>query len=457
MKSIASSASRAIRSQTLRARRDLATAAAAATHAEVHQQSTPIASTSTSTPAAAKPLPPAIEPSRAPHIVIPAPGLKPIRGTNRLRIDVAGGVSSSAHTLAIVQALEERVGRIVHIQQTKVSLGSGLSSISFRSNQSPFSQQNEPPVLKSRIYVTLLHPVTLKDTLRLEVPSPKLHPDFRTAGPSLAEIEDALLPPSDTDLIVNRKDLMIVTVNEAPKFDNALGSRLGAGSARSWRNRRQVSEEAQERQKEVDDEIFQTLGRWDGFYGGFQGLRKQYEPYSQEAEKTQAQKRIEAEQKQKAEEQQREELHQAAIKAFRAKALEATKPKQKAESSARSAETSAQDLLQALSGNAESAASLSTGSKGERTDKLAERVRQQARRERLLASRAGGSAAASSASSFRRQSNQSDASAASAGFKVSKSTEPRPRRSADEKDQPKEGGNPLSVVKHWFIGSNKTP
>lgn len=114
-KSLAITANRALRSQAPRARRQLATAA----QAEVQQQQpTPIASTSKPV----TPLSPPVEPSRAPHIVIPAPGLTPTRGTNRLRIDVAGGVPSSAHSLAIIQALEERVGRIVHIQQTKVSI-----------------------------------------------------------------------------------------------------------------------------------------------------------------------------------------------------------------------------------------------------------------------------------------------------------------------------------------------
>lgn len=297
------------------------------------------------------------------------------------------------------------------------------------------------------MYVTLLHPVTLKDTLRLEVVAPKLQSDYRTAGPSLAEIEDATLPSNDTELVIGRKDVMLVSVNEAPAYTNALGSRLGAGSARSWRHRREVPQDVQERQKEVDDDIYQALGRWDGFYGGFQGLRRQYESHVQEAEKTQAQKRKEAEERRRAEEKQREELHQAAIKAFRARAVE-TKPSP-SESQATPASTSAQDLLEALKGETEPPLPRTTA---ERTDRLAERVREQARRERLLASRAAGSASSSS----RRASATGSASAA--GFKYSQSTEPRTqRRRANKEEQPEESGNPLSVVKHWFIGSNKTP
>lgn len=86
-----------------------------------HAPSSSAPTSSTSNPISYPPLAtPTFDQAPTPYIAIPAAGLSPKQGTNRLRIFCHEGVASVAHTLAIVKAVEEKVGKVIDVHQRKV-------------------------------------------------------------------------------------------------------------------------------------------------------------------------------------------------------------------------------------------------------------------------------------------------------------------------------------------------
>lgn len=162
--------------------------------------------------------------------------------------------------------------------------------------------------LLKTLHVTLLHPVTLKKDLVLEIPCHRISREHRmNGGPSLAEVEQAILePPSSAQSKAysstqnNALDTIFVEVKTvAPKetthiadaygvFRTAMPVETKPGLFRPShghpprkiidprRARKSPEEELQE-----DEEILSRLMEWKGFYGGFQDLQSAYRPLSQ--------------------------------------------------------------------------------------------------------------------------------------------------------------------------------
>lgn len=159
--------------------------------------------------------------------------------------------------------------------------------------------------------ITLLHPVTLTKDLVLEVPCYSIPREHRmNGGPSLAEIERAILePPSSSaqgkalnSTKNTRLDTIFVEVKTIPPkepahvadtygvartampvetrpglFMSARDSTRPTKKSRDPRRARKAPEE----ELQEDEEILSRLMEWKGFYGGFEGLQAAYRPISQ--------------------------------------------------------------------------------------------------------------------------------------------------------------------------------
>lgn len=143
------------------------------------------------------------------------------------------------------------------------------------------------------IHVTLLHPITLTKPLVLEIPCHSIPRETRmTGGPSLADLERAILePPTATGSSTRpgknpssstqnqRVDLIYVEVKTVePKRSQLTDASAGRGRKPTSERRFRKSPEDE---LEEDEEILGRLLEWNGFHGGFQGLQAAYKPLSQ--------------------------------------------------------------------------------------------------------------------------------------------------------------------------------
>jgi len=201
----------------------------------------------------------------------------------KLYVAVPTGIHSVVHTLAVVREIEARFGPIVEVTQMR------------------HRDLNTP---KHFLFVELLDPRPLHDFpeggLNFEISIPQsLSRSSATVngGPSLEEVDQAIwgdlrntMPSRSSSSQVSEHDIMLVNVSPSVPSHRVRDEAQRALERRAaLRNRKSVSETQAGLETEEDVEIAKVLRRWQGFYGGFEPLHRQYKR-SHEDEETIGQK-----------------------------------------------------------------------------------------------------------------------------------------------------------------------
>lgn len=245
---------------------------------------------------------------------------------------------------------------------------------------------------------------------------------------------------------VQTDNTLLVTVEEAPKLANAMNTRLYAGSARSWVRKLEPKEGDSKKRFEEDEAIQTALGGWKGFYGGFDALQEQYKGMWENAREREAERvRLNVEE---------QTMHDERLRAARSRPVEEVLSDHGA--SAKSTEPatseSTRDAAEEVEMFVKDPTKRSSNPQAQeaidrRSARLAEKVREQARRQTLASARAGGN---------QRRNSQDAVQPVKRGFKVagdSRST----LHGSDQAGQTKQDGKTgLSSLAHWFLGSNRS-